>query len=155
METMESEIENQSSSRNLDVYTALLYCAITAQAEQLDKKMVKGSNTELVLKSAQMTGLALTLQQTGKAFGNSVLVDLGLSTTAKGIGKGIGKATIIIGGVISVYETVTLFMDWNGTHLTIAGAERVVEELNKAQSSLNKRTMNLKLGMAMIQLIKI
>ena len=46
-------------------------------------------------------------------------------------------------------------MDWNGTHLTIAGAERVVEELNKAQSSLNKRTMNLKLGMAMIQLIKI
>ena len=103
------------------------------------------SDTEMIFKSARMTGLALTLQQTGNVFAKTAMADIGLST-AKGIGKGIGKATIIFAGVVSAYETVTLFMDWNGNHPTIASAQQVVDELKTAKVFLNRSIFNLKKG---------
>ena len=141
---LESDIEKPSS----DVYAALLYCALSSargasQTDKLDKKKLEMSKTELIFKGGRMAGLALTLQQTENLFAKSVLADIGLST-AKGIGKGIGKATIIFAGVVSAYETVTLFMDWNGTHPTIASAQQVVHELKTAKVFLNKRIFNLK-----------
>lgn len=133
---LESDIHRLSSAQELDVQTALLYCALSAEANKLDKKMVKISDAEMINRSAHMAGLALTLQQTGKsAFMATV--------------KGVGKATVVVGGFVSAYETVTLFLDWNGTHPTIAGAEKVVEEFKTAQSSLNKRMKNIKKGVGM------
>ncbi|KAI9559094.1 hypothetical protein GHT06_015883 [Daphnia sinensis] len=130
---LESDIHRLSSDQKLDVQTALLYCALSAETNKLDKKTVKMSDAEMINKSAHMAGLAFTLQKTGNSAFMATL-------------KGAGKATVLLGGVVSAYEAVTLFLDWNGTHPTIAGAEKAVEEFKNAQSSLNKRMANIKRG---------
>ncbi|KZS14562.1 Uncharacterized protein APZ42_019924 [Daphnia magna] len=137
---LESDIHRLSSAQELDVQTALLYCALSAEANKLDKKMVKISDAEMINKRAHMAGLALTLQQTGKL------------ATVKGVGTNRRRwrlVAVVVGGFVSAYETVTLFLDWNGTHPTIAGTEKVVEEFKTAQSSLNKRMKNIKKGVGM------
>lgn len=122
---------------------AALYYALSTSSGSLDKQnlaklaipvLAKGTRVALKLTPVQLKLMNQMLELTGLSF-----LKVGGKTGAKaGVGfiKGIGKATIVLGGIVAVIETVSVFKDWTNKHPTIEAAEKVVADVEQMRSSL-------------------
>lgn len=127
------------SSSSLDIHLGKLAIPVLAKGAQVAVKFVpaqlKLTPALLKLTPAQLKLMNQMLELTGLSF-LKVGAKTGVKVGAQGIMKGIGKATIVLGGVVAVIETVSVFKDWTSKHPTIKTAEKVVADVEHMKSSL-------------------